>query len=105
MQLTGRDEQLIAMNICGFPEGGIIGKSPTQAPVSIYSRLNSCDLTLCLSRLLELGHLLTLDRRRCDFLTKNDITNFASCEGCDVHAIPLAKVLKNRVAFRKKNSE
>jgi hypothetical protein len=94
IQLTSRDKQLIAMNIRSFPERGVISESRMQLRMSISSRLNGCDLALRLSGLLELGHLLTLDRRRRNLLTKNDVANFARRQRCDIHAISLAEVLR-----------
>lgn len=59
-------------------------------------RLDSSDLTLGFCTLLELCHLLPLDRRCGDLLTKNDITDFASCQRGNVDTVPLAEVLNNK---------
>lgn len=55
-------------------------------------RLHCSDLALSLRRLLQLGHLLTLDGGRSDLLAKDDVPNLAGCERGDVDAISLAKV-------------
>jgi hypothetical protein len=55
--------------------------------------LYSCNLALSLGRLLELGHLLALNRRCSNLLTQNDVTNLASREGCNIDTVPFAEVL------------
>ena len=57
-------------------------------------RLHCGDLALSLSALLELGHLLTLHRRCCNFLSKNDITNLTRGQRRNIDAVPLAEVLQ-----------
>ena len=56
-------------------------------------RLHSCDLTLCLRALLQLCHLLTLNRWRRNLLTQDDVTDLASGQGSDVDTVPLPEVL------------
>ena len=56
-------------------------------------RLDSRDLTLCLRALLQFRHLLTLDGRRRNLLTEDDVANLTGSEGSDVHAVTLAEVL------------
>jgi hypothetical protein len=58
------------------------------------SRLESSDLTLSRRTLFQLRHLLPLYRRGGNFLTQNDVSDLRLCQGCDVDAIPLAKVLR-----------
>lgn len=56
-------------------------------------RLHSSDLCLRFGALFQFGHLLTLHRRRNDFLTENDISNLAGGQRCNIDAIALAEVL------------
>ena len=56
-------------------------------------RLDSSDLALGLATLLQLRHLLALNRGRRDLLTKDDITDLARRQGRDIDAVPLSEVL------------
>lgn len=58
-------------------------------------RLNSGNLALCFSALLELGHLLALNRRGGNLLAQNDISDFADGQRRNVHTIAFAEVLSN----------
>jgi len=51
------------------PGCGAIRDPRMQLGMSASSHLNGCDLALRLGGLLQLGHLLTLDRRRRNLLT------------------------------------
>ena len=62
-------------------------------------RLNSSNLVLRLGVLLQLSHLLTLNRRRRDLLTKDDITDLASGERRDVDTVALAEVLRRHEKY------
>jgi len=78
MKLTRNGLQRITMDIRGL-------------------RLNSSDLTRSFGALLQLCHLLPLDGRRSNFLTENDVTNFAGSQGGNVDAIPLAEILDTHI--------
>ena len=71
---------------------------------SIYIdlRLYSCDLALGFSAFLQLGHLLSLNRWSCYFLTKNDIPHLTDSKRGNVDAVAFAKVLctKNKLEFK-----
>ena len=59
------------------------------------SRLYGGDLGLCLGALFQLCHLLALDGRCGDFLTKDDIAYLTGSQGRDIHAVAFTKVLYN----------
>lgn len=59
--------------------------------------LNGGHLGLRLGGLLELGHLLALDRGSGDLHTQDDISNLARRQRGDVDAVPLSKVAQDQV--------
>ena len=63
-------------------------------------RLNSSNLVLRLGVLLKLGHLLTLNRRRRDLLTNDNVADLASGERRDLDAVALADVREDEVLHR-----
>jgi hypothetical protein len=59
----------------------------------MYLRLNRSDLALRLGALLQLRHLLSLDGRCCNLLTKDNVSHFADSERCNVDTVAFPKVL------------
>ena len=62
--------------------------------------LNSSNLVLRLDVLLKLSHLLTLNRRRRDLLTNDNVADLASGERRDLDAVALADVREDEVLHR-----
>jgi len=56
-------------------------------------RLNSRDLTLCFGTLFQFSHLLSLNRWGCDFLTKDDVPDFANSQRGDIDTITFTEIL------------
>lgn len=59
----------------------------------ISSRLYCCNLPLGFSPFLQFRHLLALHRGSDNFLSKNNVADFASCQRRNVNAVTLAEVL------------
>jgi hypothetical protein len=57
------------------------------------SRLNSCDLTLRLRAFFQLRHLLTWLRRCRNFVTENNVSDFAGGQRHDIDTVALAEIL------------
>jgi hypothetical protein len=52
-------------------------------------------LSLCLGAFFQLCHLLALDGWCSDFLSEDDVADFAGSQGRDIHAVAFAEVLYN----------
>lgn len=70
----------------------MIGKTSSNSSDG-NSRLNSRNLPLCFSALLQFRHLLALYRGSNNLLSKDDVTDFTGCQRGDVDTVTLAKVL------------
>jgi len=60
------------------------------------SRLNSRNLPLGFSALLQFRHLLALYRGSNNLLSKNDVADFTGCQRRNVDAVTLAEVLRSK---------
>lgn len=59
-------------------------------------RLDSSDLALSFRTLLELCHLLSLNRWRSNLLTENDVSDFTGSQRSNIDAVALAEILYKR---------
>ena len=62
-------------------------------------RLNGGNLTLCLGTLLQLRHLLPLNGRRGNLLTKDDVSDLAGSERSNVDTVTLSEILWANIRY------
>ena len=60
-------------------------------------RLNGCHLSLRFCALFEFHHLLTLNRRGSDFVSEDDVSDFAGGRGSNIDTVSLSEIRENEV--------